>query len=171
MFFCWVLYVYSKWHVFANVLPLSRYQNYKEMFGLKISWKILMGSSIIVIFRISFRIEFLGYADPVRLCNQCFALLDETFVEVEFSDFDERNVDEGSHTSWQVWNLRETVDQVKANVHKQSEPKKFCKQYVFYLDMCPVVHRRSEMIFPTNITDISKVKVVLQWKFRLPFFK
>ena len=58
-----------------------------------------MGSSIIVIFRISFRIEFLGYADPVRLCNQCFALLDETFVEVEFSDFDERNVDEGSHTS------------------------------------------------------------------------
>ena len=35
-------------------------------------------------------------------------------------------------------------------------------KYVFYLGMCPVVHRRSEMIFPTNITDISKVKVVLQ---------
>ncbi|XP_046849343.1 protein phosphatase 1 regulatory subunit 12A-like isoform X2 [Xenia sp. Carnegie-2017] len=31
-------------------------------------------------------IEALGYVNPVRICNQCFALLDETFVEVNYPD-------------------------------------------------------------------------------------
>lgn len=33
-------------------------------------------------------LEQLGYSDPVRMCNQCFALLDETFVEVGYSEND-----------------------------------------------------------------------------------
>lgn len=34
------------------------------------------------------KIEPLGYSGPVRLCNQCFALLDETFVEVDYSELE-----------------------------------------------------------------------------------
>ena len=40
---------------------------------------------------LSFRLEQLGYSDPVRMCNQCFALLDETFVEVEYSEIGDMN--------------------------------------------------------------------------------